>query len=97
MNIDSIKKDKNFPHLLRELNQAWKAEQKKRKEFYEIVHEDVKAEFIRGEVIFHSPVKGKHWITCTNLSAYLTIHVNQNDLERVRSRKSYDSLHSQRL
>ena len=87
VNIEDLKKQRNLPTLLNELNDFWKTEQQKRTDFYELVHEDIKAEFINGHVIFHSPVKGKHWITCTNLSAYLTIHVNQNGLGRVGAEK----------
>ncbi len=87
VNIEDLKKQRNLPTLLKELNDFWKTEQQRRIDFYELVHEDIKAEFINGNVIFHSPVKGKHWITCTNLSAYLTIHVNQNDLGRVGAEK----------
>ncbi len=39
------------------LDSALKAEQKKRRHFYEIVEENKKMEFINGEIIFHSPVK----------------------------------------
>ncbi len=87
VHLEDLKKQRNLPTLLKELNDFWKTEQQKRTDFYELVHEDIKAEFINGDVIFHSPVKGKHWITCTNLSAYLTIYVNQNDLGRVGAEK----------
>ena len=42
------------------LDSALKAEQKKRRHFYEIVEENKKMEFINGEIIFHSPVKLQH-------------------------------------
>jgi len=58
-----------------------------RNDFYEIVHEDVKAEFINGEVIFHSLVKGKHWIVCTRLAGRLSIFVDDNDLGIVGAEK----------
>ena len=35
-------------------------EKKRRQEFYEWLQDDVKAEFINGEVIMHSPVKRRH-------------------------------------
>jgi Uma2 family endonuclease len=83
INIEDLKKQRNLPTIIKELSDFWKTEQQKRIDFYELVHEDIKAEFINGNVIFHSPVKGKHWVTCTNLSAYLTVYVNQNNLGRV--------------
>jgi len=42
------------------LDSALKAEQKKRRHFYEIVDENKKMEFINGEIIFQSPVKLQH-------------------------------------
>ncbi len=42
------------------LDSALKAEQKKRRHFYEIVDENKKMEFINGEIIFHSRVKLQH-------------------------------------
>ncbi len=42
------------------LDSALKAEQKKRRHFYEIVEENKKVEFINGKIIFHSPVKKQH-------------------------------------
>ncbi|MDQ3131517.1 MAG: Uma2 family endonuclease [Acidobacteriota bacterium] len=42
------------------LDSALKAEQKKRRHFYEIVEENKKMEFINGEIIFQSPVKLQH-------------------------------------
>ena len=80
INIEDLKKQRNLPTLIKELNNFWKSEQQRRIGFYELVHEDIKAEFINGNVVFHSLAKRKHWITCTNLSAYLTVYVNQNDL-----------------
>jgi Uma2 family endonuclease len=41
------------------LDSALKAEQKKRRHFYEIVEENKKMEFINGEIVFQSPVKLK--------------------------------------
>ena len=42
------------------LDSALKAEQHKRRHFYEIVEENKKMEFINGEIIFHSSVKLQH-------------------------------------
>jgi len=87
VNIEDLKKQRNLPTLLHQLSDFWKTEQKKRHDFYEIIHEDVKAEFINGEVIFHSPVKGKHWIVCTRLAGRLSIFVDDNDLGIVGAEK----------
>lgn len=46
--------------FVQKVQTALEAEQAKRRHFYEIVEENKKAEFINGEVIFHSPVKLQH-------------------------------------
>ncbi|MFN3489233.1 MAG: Uma2 family endonuclease [Emticicia sp.] len=81
--LDELKAQINLPQIIEEINTFWENEKKKRKEFYELVHENVSAEFINGEIIFNSPVKNKHWVACTNLSAYLTVYVNKQKLGRV--------------
>ena len=43
--------------------QAMEDERVRRKAFYEWVTEGMKAEFINGEIIIHSPVKKRHWAT----------------------------------
>lgn len=42
--------------IIEQIQQAIREEESKRYEFYELVHEDHKAEFINGEIIFHSLV-----------------------------------------
>lgn len=56
--------------IFNSLKSMLEEEQKKRKQFYETVKEDQKAEFINGEVVFHSPVKVRHNEISFNL-AYL--------------------------
>ena len=87
INIEDIKRERNLPTLLKELNDFWKIEQQKRTDFYNLVHEDIKAEFINGNVVFHSPVKGKHWIVCTRLAGRLSIYVDDNSLGIVGAEK----------
>jgi Uma2 family endonuclease len=42
--------------IIKEVQQKLKDEQQKRQEFYKLIGEDDKAEFVNGEIIFHSPV-----------------------------------------
>jgi hypothetical protein len=52
-----------MPHafvVLQRLQDALEKEKELRKHFYEIIEENLKMEFINGEIIFHSPVKLKH-------------------------------------
>lgn len=46
--------------LLREAQQALENEAQRRQEFQEWIDEGMKAEFINGEIVVHSPVKKKH-------------------------------------
>ena len=57
------------------LDSALKAEQKKRRHFYEIVEENKKMEFINGEIVFHSPVKLRHNRSTTLLAKLLDTFV----------------------
>ncbi|MEM1135757.1 MAG: Uma2 family endonuclease [Bacteroidota bacterium] len=85
--LDKIKQDPALPQLIEEINDFWAKEQTKRKAYYEIVHEDVKAEFINGEIIYQSPVKSKHWKACTRISARLSIYVDEKKLGIVGAEK----------
>jgi Uma2 family endonuclease len=57
----------SLPLLLEELNQFWADEQKRRLEFYDWVTPEMKAEFIDGEIVIHSPVRSRHNVTLINL------------------------------
>ena len=54
--IQSPKLQEHFSKLTNYI----KEEQQKRKDFYDFVTEDIKAEFINGEVIIHSPITDEH-------------------------------------
>lgn len=69
--------------LIQELQQLLEAEKVKRQEYYALVHEDAKAEFINGEIIYHSPVKRRHWLVSAKLSARLITFVEKHDLGEI--------------
>lgn len=48
------------PAMLARLQSALEAERQHRLQFYQDIDDDMKAEFINGEVIIHSPVKKEH-------------------------------------
>ncbi len=56
-----------LPQLLEELNQFWADEQNRRLDFYNWITPEMKAEFIEGEIIIHSPVRSKHNVILVNL------------------------------
>ena len=69
-----------------------KEEQQKRKDFYDFVTEDIKAEFINGEVIIHSLVANEHESVSSELYTLLNIYVSVNKLGRVTHEKLMISL-----
>lgn len=78
--------------LMQEVQHILSQESEKRKGFRELIHENIKAEFINGEIIYHSPVRRRHWKTVGNLYAAIHRHVQQNNLGEVGSEKVMISL-----
>ncbi len=67
-------------------------EKSKRQEYYALVHEDVKAEFINGEIVYQSPVKRRHWKVSIRLSSLLHSFVEKFDLGEIGVEKVMISL-----
>lgn len=76
--IRQILNKPDAPLILQELNDILMKEVEKRKAFREWIDDSMKAEFINGEVVMHSPSKHKHWqalnLLATLLSAYSRLH-----------------------
>ncbi len=66
------------PNLVARLQSQLEQERQRRQQFYADLDEDMKAEFINGEVIIHSPVKKEHTDAAgalyTLLKAYVQVH-----------------------
>ena len=77
-----------LPDYVEELKLYLQQEEAKRNAFYENVRDDEKAEFINGEVIYHSPAKYKHTLIIANLNYILTKFVRKNKSGVVTSEKS---------
>lgn len=58
--IEEVKNSLNMPQIMQELENLQAIETNKRQQFYALVHENIKAEFINGEIVFQSPVKRGH-------------------------------------
>lgn len=58
-------------------------ETQRRKEFREWLRDDVKAEFINGEVVMHSPIKRRHLEATKYLVNLLQNYVNLHHLGEV--------------
>ncbi len=74
------------------VNQTLEAERRLRRQFYETVREDQKAEFINGEIIVHSPVKKRHDTVSGNLFILLRTFVVKRQLGHVGHEKLMISL-----
>ena len=85
---EKILKAVEFKSILDELNEAWNDEQRRRHEFWAEVDESVKAEFILGEIIYHSPVYRRHWLCSTNILTELLPFVRKNKLGEVAVEKT---------
>jgi len=81
-----------FVNYFNELKKFYKTEKQNRQKFYEDVKEEVKAEFINGEIIMHSPVKVKHSVASDLLNNILNIYSNLKSLGKVFHEKIMISL-----
>ncbi len=81
--LDELRQAPNLRELLDKLEHTWEEEQRRRHKFWADADEGVKAEFILGEVIYHSPVYGRHWMASTNISTELLPYVKKNKLGKV--------------
>ena len=84
---DILRSPKLRDHV-EELNLYLLQEEAKRDAFYKNVGDDQKAEFVNGEVIFHSPAKEKHNVVVDNLKYILKAFVRKNKLGVVRGEKA---------
>ncbi len=78
--IAAILDSPSAPQLAAHLNAALAVEKSRRLQFYEDIDDDVKAEFINGEVVIHSPVKKEHTDAVGNLYMLLATFVRTNQL-----------------
>ena len=85
--LDQLWQAPDLRTLLDEAEQKWQAEQRRRHEFWADVDENVKVEFILGEIIYHSPVYGRHWMASTNISTELLPYVKKHKLGKVAYEK----------
>jgi Uma2 family endonuclease len=73
--------------LANDIHEIISRERSERERFYNLIHENVKAEFINGEIVFHSPVRAKHWIISSNIMIELGGYVKKNKLGLVGAEK----------
>lgn len=81
--VENLLQAPNLRELIDELERAWHDEQQRRHQFWADADEGVKAEFILGEIVYHSPINGRHWMASTNITRRLLPHVYDNRLGKV--------------
>ena len=90
--VDKILKSPNAPMQIRASQEAILLENNKRQEFREWVTPSMKAEFINGSIVMHSPVKRKHWKVTNLLSRLMSTYVSFYQLGEVGVEKVMISL-----
>ncbi len=78
--IEELRRKPNLKSLVNELNQILEEENKKRDEFYNIITENDKSEFINGEIIMHSPVKLRHAGASARLFSLIHSFATRHDI-----------------
>ena len=90
--MDNVLKDilesPKLPDYVEELQQYLLQEEAKRNVFYENIRDDEKAEFINGQVVYHSPAKEKHNLAVDNLKDIFRHFLRNNKLGVVRGEKA---------
>jgi len=86
--LDEILDHPQANRMVSEAKSKLYAEKRARMEFRKWLTPSVKAEFINGEVILHSPVKSGHLRASKNLNRLLDAYVELNDLGEVDVEKA---------
>jgi Uma2 family endonuclease len=78
--LEKLVESPNAIKIIEAAQSVFEQEKIKRQEFYDLTHEDMKAEFINGEIVFHSPARLRHLTVSTNFTTLLHTYVSQNCL-----------------
>ena len=86
--VRSVSDSPVLPRVVERLQQKLADEAKRRREFYDWITPDVKAEFINGEIVMQSPARNIHLIVGGRIYALLNYFVDVNRLGEVRHEKA---------
>ena len=90
--VEQLIQSPKLPLYLKQLQGILDKEQQKREEFYQMITESDKAEFINGEMVFQSPVKLQHDAASGALFRLISTFVVMHDLGYVGHEKIMVSL-----
>lgn len=92
INIDNVLKEildsPKLPDYVEELRMYLLQEEAKRNAFYEKIRDDEKAEFINGEIVYHSPFKNKNTVLVDNIASIFTRFVRKRKIGCIRREKA---------
>lgn len=86
--IDDILDHPNPERVLEEIRAVLEKEQADRQKFREWLKPDIKAEFINGEIITHSPAKRRHNQAVKHIAVLLDLYVEKRSLGEVAIEKA---------
>lgn len=78
--LEPLLKSPQLPLYARALQSFLDEERHKRESYYDWLSEDIKAEFINGEVVVQTPAKKQHTDAVVNLTSLLRTFVDEHDL-----------------
>ncbi len=81
--LEAIVSSPQLPRHLHYLGELLESEKQRRRRFYEEIDENMKAEFINGQVVLHSPVRLEHLDASALISSLLIQFVIRHNLGRV--------------
>ncbi|HFA51511.1 MAG TPA: Uma2 family endonuclease [Bacteroidetes bacterium] len=90
--VEQIMAEPTAPLIVKHVSDLLAEEQRKRHEFYEMIDEDTKAEYVNGEVIYHSPVVKEHTDSTKLLLRLLDTFVDIHELGWVGVEKAMVTL-----
>ena len=86
--LKTLLQSPQLPDHIAELETFLEAEQRRRGQFIEEINESMKAEFINGEVIVHSPARRAHTLVTLQTATLLSQYVVRHALGEVHSEKT---------
>lgn len=86
--LEPLMRSPKFPRYVDELVELRRQEDLARRRFRDSLDEDVRAEFINGEVVEQMSSRGKHTVTVANIGGLLRTFVQLRHLGTVRSEQA---------
>lgn len=86
--LASLMSRPDLPRIAETINTALRDEQLRREKFRDELTPSMKAEFIAGEVVMHSPAKAKHLRVTDKLVRLLSTYVQRADIGEVFTEKA---------